>query len=219
MDLLKFAIIWLSLVLMPGPDMIFVITESMKNGTRNGVKIALGLCSGLAFHSIVVLTGFGLVVSKLPALTSVIKYLGAGYLIYIGVRGWISVMRSRDKGDDGEMNDAEQGECIEYKNKIDYNPYIRGVIMNITNPKLLIFFLSFLPQFIDLDKNTIFESALIFVILVGVALPIFSLMALFASKISQYFKQRGGVNKSRQKLLAFIEMVIYLVIAGCVVLN
>ena len=219
MDLLKFALIWLSLTLMPGPDMIFVITESIKNGTRNGVKIALGLCSGLAFHSIVVLTGFGLVVSKLPALTSIIKYLGAGYLVYIGIKGFITVMNNKNQTNENEIDSAKAQESIGDKKKLDYNPYLRGVIMNITNPKLLIFFLSFLPQFIDLNKNTAFESFLIFAILVGIALPTFSIIAFFASKISLYFQQHGGVNANTQKLLAFIEMVIYLVIAGCVVVS
>lgn len=216
MDLLKFALIWLSLTLMPGPDIIFVITESVKNGTRNGVKIALGLCSGLAFHSIVVLTGFGLVVSKLPVLTSAIKYLGAGYLVYIGVKGWVS---ARNKSDNSEIDDVKDQVRNEDKKKLGYNPYLRGVIMNVTNPKLLIFFLSFLPQFIDLNENTLFESLQIFVILVSIALPIFSLIALFASKISQYLQQRGGINANTHKLLAFAEMAIFLIIAGCVVVS
>lgn len=210
MDLLKFALIWLSLTLMPGPDIIFVITESVKNGTRNGVKIALGLCSGLAFHSIVVLTGFGLVVSEFPTLTSAIKYLGAGYLVFIGIKVWISAV---------ENSRSDNAESAEDKKKLDYNPYLRGLIMNITNPKLLIFFLSFLPQFIDLNKNSVFESFLIFAILVGITLPIFSLMAFFASRISQYFQRRGGVNLKAKKILAFVEMAIYLAIAGCVILS
>lgn len=219
MDLLKFALVWLSLTLMPGPDIIFVITESIKNGTRNGIKIALGLCSGLAFHSLVVLTGFGLVVSKFPAFTDAIKYLGAGYLVFIGVKGWIAAMKSSTTKDEKEVGNAESQECADDKKELDYNPYIRGVIMNITNPKLLIFFLSFLPQFIDIDRNTVLDSFLIFAILIGIALPIFSTMAFFASKISQYFQQRGGVSTNSKKLLAFIEMAIYLIIAGCVALS
>lgn len=219
MDLLKFALIWLSLTVMPGPDMLFVITESIKNGTRNGIKIALGLCSGLAFHSIIVLTGFGLVISKLPALTSIIKYLGAGYLVFIGIKGFITIMNKKSQNTDNKIDNIKSQKIIEDKKKLDYNPYLRGVIMNITNPKLLIFFLSFLPQFIDLNKNTALESFLIFAILVGIALPTFSIVAFFASKISQYFQQHGGVNANTQKILAFIEMLIYLTIAVCVILN
>ncbi len=218
MDLLKFALIWLSLTLMPGPDMIFVITESIKNGTRNGVKIALGLCSGLAFHSVVVLTGFGLIISKLPALTSVIKYVGAGYLIYIAIKGWMALMKHNDEGKGIEIDGANEVR-VDDKKEIDYNPYLRGVIMNITNPKLLIFFLSFLPQFIDLNKNTLLESFQIFAILIGITLPTFSLMAFFASRISHYFQRRGGVNANTQKLFGFIEVLIYLVIAGGVIVS
>ncbi|MFI3321237.1 MAG: LysE family translocator [Rikenellaceae bacterium] len=217
MQLLKFAIIWFSLTIMPGPDMIFVITESIKNGARNGIKIAMGLCSGLAFHSLVVLTGFGLVVSKFPAITNTIKYIGAAYLIYIGVKSFLSTFKRKNNESENTEGSSAQNK-IESKN-LEYNPYTRGIIMNITNPKLLIFFLSFLPQFVNLEQNTWVDSILIFLLLVGIALPTFSIVAIFSSKISRYFKRSGQVGANTQKFLAFLELSIYLFIAGGIIFS
>ncbi|MEG1635578.1 MAG: LysE family transporter, partial [Rikenellaceae bacterium] len=85
MSLWEFSIMWTMLVLMPGPDIIFVLTESIKNGVKNGVKIACGLSTGLAVYSIIVLTGLGLIISRIGWLNIAVKYFGVCYLMFIGI--------------------------------------------------------------------------------------------------------------------------------------
>lgn len=200
MSLWEFSIMWTMLVIMPGPDIIFVLTESIKNGIKNGIKIACGLATGLAIYSIIVLTGLGLIISKIDWLNVAIRYFGICYLMYIGVTSVISAYKKSSEKIDQD-GATQQG--------INYNPYIRGIIMNLTNPKTLIFFLSLFPQFIDLEKNVLSESILLFVILIGIALPIFSLVAIFSGKISAYLKSRTQPLKNSGKIFAFVELAIF----------
>lgn len=199
MSLWEFTIMWTMLVLMPGPDIIFVLTESMKNGIRNGIKIACGLATGLAVYSIIVLTGLGLVISKIDWLNIAIKYFGICYLMYIGIMSVISAYKKSNKQD----SQTEQNSVL------GYNPYVRGIIMNLTNPKTLIFFLSLFPQFIDTEKNAISESILLFVILIGIAISIFSLVAIFSGKISTYLKTHTHSFSNSGKIFAFVELAIF----------
>ncbi|MEG1934863.1 MAG: LysE family translocator [Rikenellaceae bacterium] len=188
---------------MPGPDIIFVLTESIKNGVKNGVKIACGLSTGLAVYSIIVLTGLGLIISRIGWLNIAVKYFGVCYLMFIG----ISSVRAAYK------NSKTTNDNFELKNEVGYNPYIRGIIMNLTNPKTLIFFLSLFPQFMDMEKSPILESILLFVILIGIALTIFSLVAIFSGKISAYLKANTHSFNNSGKFFAFLELAIFTTIS------
>jgi threonine/homoserine/homoserine lactone efflux protein len=119
----------------PGNDMVFVATHATSQGIRTGVMAALGIAVGCLVHIFAAVVGISAVVSKSAFLFDAIKYLGAAYLIYIGVKSLLSKTQSFDI------------QSIK-KEKSDFEVFKQGVITNALNPKVALFFLAFLPQFI-----------------------------------------------------------------------
>lgn len=194
-------------MIMPGPDVIFVLSESIKNGAKNGVKIALGLSTGMLFHVSVVLTGLGVIISKTIWVIEIIKYIGVLYLLYIGVSGVISSFKSSAHS----INDSNENN--EVNRTLGYNPYKRGVIMNVTNPKVLIFFLSFFPQFIDISSLSFIDGLSVSAIIVGEPLFYFVFLAIFSGKLSSYIGGNIKVGRNSAKFFAFFELAIFLLLA------
>ena len=124
-----------ALALVPGPDNIFVLTQSALYGRLSGLMVTLGLCSGLMVHSLAVAFGVAALFAASAVAFSVIKFLGAAYLVYLA---W-QALRAGGSALSGDAGTAPSKAQL----------YRRGVVMNITNPKVAIFFLAFLPQFAD----------------------------------------------------------------------
>jgi len=139
-DFLYFLTASVLLTLSPGPDLIFVITQSVSRHWKAGVATALGLCSGLIVHTSVVALGAAVFLKSNPLLFSLVEYAGAAYLPYLA---WI-VFRSNEQITLGKANIADLRGL-----------YKKGVTMNLLNPKVPLFFLAFLPQFIPNDTSTV----------------------------------------------------------------
>lgn len=125
----------------PGPDNIFVLTQSTLHGRAAGLAVMLGLCTGLVGHSLAVAFGAAAVFQSSPVAFSVLKFCGAGYLLYLAWRAFTARAGTLSGGLEG---DPGRGEL-----------YRRGIIMNITNPKVSVFFLAFLPQFADPTRGPV----------------------------------------------------------------
>ncbi|RYH02110.1 LysE family translocator [Salipiger sp. IMCC34102] len=124
-----------ALGLAPGPDNIFVITQSALYGRLAGLVVTLGLCTGLLVHTAAVAFGIAAVFAASSMAFNMVKILGAAYLLYLAWRAFragTSAVTANQAGDPGLTQ-----------------LYFRGIVMNITNLKVLIFFLAFLPQFAD----------------------------------------------------------------------
>lgn len=126
--------------LSPGPDNIFVLTQSAVSGARAGVMVVLGLCSGLVIHSIAVALGLAALIAASGTAFTVIKFAGAGYLLFLAYKAFGAKASSHD----GSAPKLTSGQL-----------YRRGFIMNITNPKVAIFFLAFFPQFMRPELGNI----------------------------------------------------------------
>ena len=129
------------LALVPGPDNIFVLTQSALSGRSAGIVVMLGLCTGLLFHSAAVAMGVAVIFQTSVLAFTILKMVGAGYL------AWLAWQAFRARGSEIQSSGQE---------KINHGRlYRRGIIMNITNPKVSIFFLAFLPQFADPARGPI----------------------------------------------------------------
>lgn len=131
--LIAFFVSSLLLALAPGPDNIFVLTQSAIYGARSGALVVLGLCTGLVFHTALVTLGISAIIVANEYLFLAVKAAGALYLLYLA---W-GAFRAKPSGGGGEA--------------VALSPralYLRGVVMNGTNPKVIIFFLAFFPQFV-----------------------------------------------------------------------
>lgn len=140
--LISFTIASFLMALMPGPDNLFVITESVTKGPRNGLWIAAGLNSGVLFHTFLAATGLSLLFKTSELAFTIIQYLGAVYLLYLAFQAW------KDKGG------SEEGKESELTTKESaWKLYRTGIFMNVLNPKVSLFFIAFLPQFVKEEAS------------------------------------------------------------------
>ena len=194
--ILLFIISSISLTLLPGPDILFVITTSISEGWKNGSKISLGLCSGLVIHTLFIMFGLGIFFEIYPHWIRIIEISGAAYLIYLAY----------------SLNKASNNKQKEVSANLKKRFFLTGFIMNISNPKVSLFFIGFFPGFIfsnDLSYN------LQFLILGGIfiiqALIIFLIISILSDKLGKrilshtkqpFWKKIQGV------VLVFIALVL-----------
>lgn len=137
-----FALTALLLNLTPGNDMLYVAARSMSQGSKAGIISSLGIMAGCMLHIIAAMFGLSAIIAKSALAFDIIKYIGAAYLIYLGVRSIISKRKKL------QVDTAIQKRSLK-------NIFWQGVLTNILNPKVALFFLAFLPQFINLNtENT-----------------------------------------------------------------
>lgn len=134
-DLGVFLAATLALNLTPGPDMLYVITRSATEGRAAGVVSALGIATGCVVHTLAVALGVSGLLAAVPVAYDLLRYLGAAYLVYLGVRRLIGPAHVQ-----GPTSMQPAGL---------WRVYRQGVLTNVLNPKVALFFLAFLPQFVD----------------------------------------------------------------------
>ena len=164
-----------ALGLAPGPDNIFVLTQSALYGRKAGIWVTLGLCTGLLVHTAAVSLGVAAIFQTSELAFTILKIVGALYLLYLAFQAFRA---SATKLNDGEAQKLALGRL-----------YARGIIMNITNPKVAIFFLAFLPQFADPALGSLTIQMLMFGALFIVAtLLVFGAVAWFAGFLGEWLK-------------------------------
>jgi RhtB (resistance to homoserine/threonine) family protein len=144
-DFYLFLTVSLLINISPGPDMIYTAARSLSQGTKAGVFSALGIFTGCLFHIAAATFGLSKIIEESVLLFSIIKYAGAAYLIYLGIRSLINKKR-----DAGEIKSLP----LMSNRKI----FLQGMTTNMLNPKVAIFFLSFLPQFINPQSKYLEEQ-------------------------------------------------------------
>lgn len=128
------------LTLTPGPDNMYILTKSLSAGPRQGVTLAMGLATGPLWHTLLVMAGVAAFIQSSPASFMVLKYCGAAYLLYLSYGAFRSKGASIKAGD---VVDKSESFAL-YK-----RGFKRGFLMNASNPKVLLFFLAILPQFVQ----------------------------------------------------------------------
>ncbi len=163
------------LALMPGPDNIFVLIQSLTKGQRNGIAIAFGLSCGVLVHTTLATTGLSLVIKNSDMAYTIIKYLGAFYLFYLAFQS------RNDKPISMDLKDGD--------NKEDslFLLIRKGFFMNVLNPKVTLFFIAFLPQFVSANGFDITIQMLILgLIFMIVSFVVFSFIAILAGRLTSY---------------------------------
>lgn len=179
--------------LTPGADSIYIITRSIAQGKKAGIFSVLGIGSGAIIHIILAAFGLSVLLAKSILLYDIVKWTGAAYLIYLGIRMLI------DKSDlfDNEKTEFE---------KVDlWKIYRQGFLTNLLNPKVAIFFLSLLPQFI---KPEYVSSAIPFLILGGTFLFTGTIWCLFlaysASFMTDALRSNDRIGKIMKKVSGYV---------------
>ena len=184
------------LALAPGPDNIFVLTQSAIRGRLAGWVITLGLCTGLIGHTLLVSSGVAVIFMASPVAFTSLKLAGGAYLLYLA---FLAFRASATKLSPFENSGASL-----------FQLYRRGIIMNVTNPKVSIFFLSFLPQFAKPERGALMLQivTLGFVFMIS-ALLIFGMISLFAGYLGGRLQQ----SPKAQNIMNRIAATVYVTLA------
>ena len=187
-EILLFLISSLALTLMPGPDILFVVNQSLEK-RKNGIITSLGLCTGLIFHTMFLVFGLSALIESNNDLITFLKYFGTMYLFYLAYLE------------------------IKSENKVNTNLnsklFLRGLYMNLINPKVLIFFIAYFPNFLFSDTIKISNQFLLLgFVFIFQALLIFISVSLIANKLIKYIR-----IDSKNKLLKYFKSLIFIIIA------
>ena len=199
--LLVFITASIALGLAPGPDNIFVLTQSALNGRKAGILVTLGLCTGLIVHTAAVALGVAAIFQTSEIAFTGLKILGAVYLVYLAIQAF-RASATKINGD---------AEAIAWSQL-----YIRGIIMNITNPKVAIFFLAFLPQFSDPARGSVTIQMLAFGgLFIICAFVVMGSIAWFSGFLGEWLKNsdKAQVYMNRIAGLIFIGLALRLIIS------
>jgi threonine/homoserine/homoserine lactone efflux protein len=146
--LLLFAPVCLGLLVIPGPAVLYIVTRSIDQGRSAGVASVLGIHTGSLVHVAAAAAGLSALVVSSAVAFSVVKYAGAAYLVILGVRKLLE----RDHVDlDLEVAPARSLRRI----------YVQGIVVNVLNPKTALFFLAFLPQFVDVERGAVWSQMVV----------------------------------------------------------
>ena len=185
------------LTIMPGPDNLFVLAQSIVTGARAGLSTSLGLCTGLLVHIAAATFGVSALIYQSAAAFNVVKYAGAVYLLWLAYRSF------RDKSAGFRLSGAQAAGYAAL--------YRRGIVMNVLNPKVSLFFLAFLPQFIRPEAGQAPQQMLVYGLLFIVqALAIFAAISLFADRVGKLLQRKPAwarrLNVAQGVLLLFIGL-------------
>jgi len=200
--LLPFLTASMILTISPGPDILYVLVQSLSNGVRAGILTTLGLVSGIIIHTSLVAFGVSAILRESETIFLLIRIIGALYLFYLAYQVWVRDSRIS----------VDTQRVI---NKGGFSLFRRGFIMNVLNPKVTIFFLAFFPGFLwDTTGDTVFQFFVLGALFMIQAFFIFGCVALLAGKIAIYLNKnkRAGVIFKWLQIIVFLGIGVYILI-------
>ncbi|MCC4768248.1 LysE family translocator [Methanosarcina sp. DH1] len=171
-----------ALTLLPGPDILFVITQSISQGKKAGIATASGLSTGVLAHTTAAAVGVSALVYKSALAFEIVKYAGAAYLLYLA---WHALKESEELVSSAPFRETNT-----------FALYRRGIFMNVLNPKVALFFLAFLPQFVNIDSGNVpMQMIFLGIIFMVQAWLIFFAVSVFAGTVGERIIQKPGVGR------------------------
>jgi threonine/homoserine/homoserine lactone efflux protein len=182
----------LVLLIVPGPAVIYIVTRSVNQGRLGGLMSVLGIETASLFHVLAASLGLSAILVSSALAFNVVKYLGAAYLIYLGLRKFI--VREPEQQDEARTPDSPR------------RIFTQGLVVNLLNPKTALFFFAFLPQFVDINKGRpTLQIVALGVLFVGMAAHRRDL-ALLSSSIADRLRVSRGFLKYQR----YFEGMVYI---------
>jgi len=170
------------LAIAPGPDVIYVLTRGIAQGRRAGLAAALGFASGCIFHTVLAAVGIAALIRSSPLAFDLVRYAGAAYLVWIGIQA----LRHRSAFSIEAAGESRTLATI----------YRQSVIGNMLNPKVTLFFLAFLPQFVNAEAGHVgWQMALLGVLFMLVTIVVFGAIAIFAGWIGAWVRRKPAIGE------------------------
>jgi len=200
-DFLLFAFASLVLNITPGNDMIYVATRSTSQGVKAGIVSAFGIAGGCIVHLLAAVIGLSALIAGSAIAFDIIKYAGAAYLIYLGIKAFVS--RQNNFNVDSKPEKSSLAKL-----------FWQGVFTNVLNPKVALFFLAFLPQFIHPEKG----NAGLQILLLGLwfnfsGTIVNSMVAVLFGKLGNWFANKQGFIKWQNKITGLLLVALGIKVA------
>lgn len=184
-----------ALAVAPGPDNIFVLTQSAVHGRKAGIFVTIGLCTGLLVHIAAVAFGIAAIFRTSALAFTLLKTAGAAYLLYLA---WQAFRAGNTR--------------IAAENSAPLNAkalYLRGILMNVTNPKVAIFFLAFLPQFAAPSRGAVsMQIVILGAVFMVTAFVIFTVIAWAAGCIGGWLRRSERVQIGVNRLAGTVFVLL-----------
>lgn len=170
------------LALAPGPDNVFVLMQSAMWGRKPGMLVVLGLCTGLIGHTVAVAVGLAALFAASESAFTALKMVGAAYLVYLAWGAFRAKANTQESAKPPRQSNATL--------------YRRGIIMNLTNPKVSLFFLAFLPQFTDQARGSVaLQTLSLGILFIAATLLIFGGIAFFSGAFGERIQHSGRAQR------------------------
>jgi len=192
-DIALFLVASALLAVAPGPDIVYVLTRGIAQGRKAGFAAALGFATGCIFHTLLAALGVAALIRSSPLAFDLVRYAGAAYLIWIGIQA----LRHASS-----FALAEGGESKAY-----WTIFKQSVLGNALNPKVTLFFLSFLPQFVNTEAGNVGAQMLLLgVVFMAVTVVVFGAVAFFSGWIGDWLRRKPAIA-SRLNVFAGITFI------------
>ncbi|RXJ68591.1 threonine transporter RhtB [Halarcobacter ebronensis] len=192
-NLYMFIIASFLLCLAPGPDNIYVLTQGITKGKKAAIITTLGLSTGIIIHTSAAAFGISIIFKTSELAFNIVKYLGAAYLLYIAYQAF----KYRDEPLNLDVKTHEKGHLKKL--------YVKGFFMNVLNPKVSIFFLAFLPQFVSAQNGNIpLQMILLGIIFMILTIVTFSVIGVAGNILSSRLIQKPKIVKYMNIMTSFI---------------
>jgi threonine/homoserine/homoserine lactone efflux protein len=195
--MLPFLLASIALTLSPGPDILYVLTQSISNGKKYGIATALGLVSGILVHTTLIALGVSAVIKEAEVIYTAIKVFGACYLL------WIAYQVYKTPASITLNTSAKPQKSMLALVK-------QGFIMNVLNPKVTLFFLAFFPGFIDKKAGNVTQQIYVLgLVFMLQAFLIFATVSIVADKLTRFIRH----NEKFAVFLKWLQIIVFLGIA------
>ncbi|MEV5966774.1 LysE family translocator [Kribbella sp. NPDC051952] len=173
----------------PGPDMLFIVANAAVGGKRAGVVAAAGMSTGLAVHSVAAAFGLGALIQAAPQVLNGVRIAGAAFLVYLAYLTWRA-----------SRQEVSAEEDIQLPKRTLRRTYLMATLTNLANPKVILFYLAFVPQFISTGAGS-WPATVQFLVLgavfIGVGFPVDATAGLLAGSLTDRFFRAGSAVRRR----------------------
>lgn len=207
-----FVVSALVIILSPGADTFLLLRSTLRGGVRDGFFTMLGIYAGIATLSLLLISGVGLVIARAPGALFWLKIVGALYLLYLALqslRAGIQLLRRKKAGTFTSIDIDASGSSRKA------GPFVLGYLTNVTNPKVLIFFLAFFPQFLGQSSNAAVQLAFLCLVFVVVS-AVWLITLIYTASAMRKVMTTTGFTIAMEFVVAgvFAVLAITLLVSG-----
>ena len=205
-QILAFLLTAVMLTATPGPDNLMVLSIGMSKGRRAGIAFGLGCALGCLSHTVLAVIGVGAILAASPMAFTALKWAGGAYLIWLGTQALRHAGAARI---DGSSNNQAPAEALR-------RTFSKGLVANAINPKVVLFFLSFLPQFVDASRGSMeLQLGLLGLLFTAQAAVLFGLLGYFSGSVGAWINRQPQVGQWLDRLAGtvFIALGVRMIVA------